>query len=349
MAACDEDALNAAVDREVRRRLDLVLRGVERYRQHTYSRDLADPPVVWREGASRLLDYGGSGVPVLFVPSLVNRHYIMDLSAERSLMRWLAEQGLARPFLVDWGYPGLLERRYTLTDYIAGRLSRALDTVAGRAGGPVPVVGYCMGGLLALALAQHRRDAVAGLGLLATPWDFHAEDAVAARRAAAFFQPFGAGLEAWGELPVDAIQSLFAQMDPLLIVRKFSRFARMNVESAAARAFVSLEDWLNDGVPLVAGVARDTLAGWYGRNDTVRGNWLIAGLPVDPGRIAVPTLALVPERDRIVPPASAVALAGAIPHARMLTPRLGHIGMMVGVGAATGVWRPLAQWLNTLE
>nr|WP_246500881.1 alpha/beta fold hydrolase [Azospirillum rugosum] len=349
IARTDADALAGAVDRAVRRQLDLALTGIERYRHHPYRRDLPDPPVIWTEGASRLLDYGalgsGSGTPVLFVPSLVNRHYILDLSERKSLMRWLAGQGL-RPFLIDWGTPGPLERRFTLTDYIAGRLERALAAAVEATGRPVPVVGYCMGGLLAAALAQRRPKEVAGLVLMATPWDFHAEDASLARRAAAFFQPFGPMIEAWGDLPVDALQALFAQLDPLLALKKFSQFARMDPDSRAALAFVALEDWLNDGVPLVAAVARDTLAGWYGRNDTAGGNWLVAGEPVEPARIKVPTLALIPERDRIVPPQSAAALARTIARAQMISPPLGHIGMVVSAGAETGVWRPLADWLT---
>ncbi len=349
IARTDADALAGAVDRAVRRQLDQALTGIERYRHHPYRRDLPDPPVLWTEGASRLLDYGAltgaAGTPVLFVPSLVNRHYILDLSERKSLMRWLAGQGL-RPFLIDWGTPGPLERRFTLTDYIAGRLERALAAAVEATGRPVPVVGYCMGGLLAAALAQRRPKEVAGLVLMATPWDFHAEDAGLARRAAAFFQPFGPMIEAWGDLPVDALQALFAQLDPLLALKKFSQFARMDPDSRAALAFVALEDWLNDGVPLVAAVARDTLAGWYGRNDTACGNWLVAGEPVEPARIKVPTLALIPERDRIVPPLSAAALARTIPRAQMISPPLGHIGMVVSAGAETGVWRPLADWLT---
>lgn len=343
---CNGEALRQAVDREMRRRIDSVLTGIERYRHHPHHRDLADPPVVWREGGTRLLDYGPpGGRPVLFVPSLVNRHYILDLSPGKSLMRWLPEQGI-RPLLIDWGTPGPLERRFTLTDYIAGRLERALDAVVEATGRPVPLVGYCMGGLLTTALALRRPRSVAGLGLLATPWDFHAEDAAVAKRAAAFFQPFGPALERWGELPTDALQALFTQLDPMLALKKFSQFARMDPASPAAAAFVALEDWLNDGVPLVASVARDALEGWYGRNDTAMGNWLVGGLPVDPARLMVPTLALIPERDRIVPPASAMALPKVIPHAEMIVPPLGHIGMVVSAGAEVGAWQPLARWLS---
>ena len=177
------DDFAAAVAGAYRDRSDAFLTGLERYRHHPYRRDVTDPAAIWREGDTRLLDYGETapgamaGRPVLFVPSLVNRGYILDLSARTSLMRWLAAQGF-RPFLVEWGRPGETERHYTLTDYVAGRLERALDAIVAEIGGPLPVVGYCMGGLFVAALAQRRPDAVSATVYMATPWDFHAERGV---------------------------------------------------------------------------------------------------------------------------------------------------------------------------
>src|SRR5690349_18265489 len=62
-----------------------LLAGIAAYRRHPYFRDLPDPPAVWSEGETRLLDYGGSGPPVLFVPSLINRAYVLDLMRNRSM------------------------------------------------------------------------------------------------------------------------------------------------------------------------------------------------------------------------------------------------------------------------
>ena len=53
---------------------------------------------------------------------------------------------------------------------------------------------------------------------------------------------------------------------------------------------------------------------------------------------------MVPAQDRIVPPASADALAQALPGAHTLLPPLGHIGMVVSNGARASVWDPLAAW-----
>lgn len=356
------DPFDRAVEAEVVRRLAAFAAGIRQYRDHPYRRALADPPAIWRDGTTRLLDYGatvragrgGPARPVLFVPSLVNRAYILDLSAKRSLLRWLARErpgGTAlRPLLIDWDAPGETERGFDLTAYIDGRLgdalkaARALDPLDR----PVPVVGYCMGGLLAMALALRRPDDVAALGLLATPWDFHTERVAAAHAAAAACRAATPVLAALGELPVNALQSLFATLDPFLVPRKFAVFAGLDPASDKAADFVALEDWLNDGVGLAAAVARECIEGWYGDNAPHRGLWRVGGMAIDPARWTKPALALIPQHDRIVPPASAQALADALPHATALSPRLGHIGMVAGAAARDTVWQPLADWLGGL-
>jgi polyhydroxyalkanoate synthase len=116
-------------------------------------------------------------------------------------------------------------------------------------------------------------------------------------------------------------------------------------DSAAARGFVALEDWLNDGVPLALDVARECLGGWYGEDLPGRGLWQVAGTTILPARIEQPSLVVVPAQDRIVPPATAAALADELPHAERMTPPLGHIGMIVARDAPNAVWAPLAHWL----
>ena len=345
-----------SLDREIRDRLERYLTAVERYRHHPYRRDLEPPPAIWAEGTTRLLDYGaasgkgdedrdGAHPIVLFVPSLVNRGYILDLAAGNSFLRWLAGQGF-RPILVDWGRPDEVERGFDLSDYIAGRLERALDKAIELAGGQIGLVGYCMGGNLALALAHRRRRDVKALGLLATPWDFHADRPELARVIAATSLPLLAIADRLGELSTDILQALFYLLAPYLAPRKFLRFAEFVPGSARERAFGALEDWLNDGVPLAANVARECLLGWYGENTPGTGAWRVAGEVIEPREIACPTLILVPSQDRIVPPASADALTRLIPGAERLQPDLGHIGMMVSGAAEAGAWRPLADWLR---
>jgi polyhydroxyalkanoate synthase subunit PhaC len=342
-------AFSAEVVAETLRQDAALIEGIAAYRRHPWFRDLADPPTVWAEGGSRLLDYGAlagdaNGAPVVFVPSLINRAYVLDLREGGSMLRWLAQQGV-RPLLLDWGWPGEAERRFTLTDYVAGRMERALASAAGLVGGPVALAGYCMGGTLTVAAAQRRPDLVSALALLAAPWDFHAGNREQAMQVAEMLPLLEPAMAISNALPVDLLQSLFALLDPWGVADKYRGFARLRQTGRRAELFVALEDWLNDGVPLAAEVTRTCLRDWYGANAPARGDWRIAGLPVDPRAVTVPAFVAVPERDRIVPPDSARPLARLIPRAVLHEPAAGHIGMAAGGRAEAALWRPLLAWL----
>jgi polyhydroxyalkanoate synthase subunit PhaC len=350
--AAEIDALGlervaAALDRALAERAERCLTGLEAYRRHPFHRRQADPPVLWREGTTRLVDYGRRGDPaILVVPSLINRHYVLDLLPERSFVGHLAAGGL-RPLVVDWDEPGPDERRFDLTDYIAGRLEAAFDAGLAEAGGPIAVLGYCMGGLLALALALRRQREIACLTLLATPWDFHAEHEARARLLRTVADWLSALHGPAESVPVDVLQGLFFLLEPFGAERKFVRFAGFDADGAAARVFVALEDWINDGVPLALPTARECLRRWYGENEPARGLWRVAGRPVRPEALRRPVLVVIPGGDRIVPPHSAEPLAAAFDNARVMRPALGHVGMMSAARAPALLWAPIAEWLRT--
>jgi polyhydroxyalkanoate synthase len=349
--AANPEALTQAVNREGLKRLHGFIDGVDSWLAHPYRRDVPEPPVLWQEGTTRLLDFGpakGAKAAALLIPSLVNRSYILDLTQERSLARQLAAQGI-RVFLVDWGAPGDQERGFDLTAYIAGRLGGALDAVRKATGQKPALVGYCMGGLLALALAQLRSQDVSGLALLATPWDFQAERAEQGLLLKSLQPHFEFIIKAMGELPLDVLQSLFASLDPDLVPRKFRTFARLDPATPKAQEFVALEDWVNDGVPLAGPVARECLFGWYGDNVTVKGEWRVAGQAIRPETLNLSCLVFVPEQDRIVPPGSALPLAHAIRNSKLVVVPAGHIGMVTGHSASHLLYNPLGKWILELS
>jgi polyhydroxyalkanoate synthase len=338
----------AAVDRAILERSQDLLDAILIYRKHPYKRETEPAPVAWRAGTTSLLDYGTrnlDGPPVLVIPSLINRFYILDLKSDRSLLRDLEARGY-RPFVIDWGRPGAEEARYHLTDYVAGRLEACLDAVRAITGKPPLVLGYCMGGLLALALAARRQRDMRALGLLATPWDFSAGSPPVAAFLPLIRPLLMLASDQGKVIGTDLLQALFHMLDPMLVIKKFLRFGELEADGAAAEDFVALEDWLNDGVPLSGPVAAEALLGWYGENQPGRLLWKVAGRTIDPGQISLPSKVIIPSRDRIVPPPSAEPLGGLLPHAETLHVPLGHVGMMASTNAKKAVWEPLGAWME---
>ena len=89
--------------------------------------------VVWTENKWKLMRFGSPRskfkTPVLLVPSLINRWYVLDLGPGRSLIEWLVARG-HDVYCIDWGTPGD-EDRYLTWDDIAGRyVGRAVRVAA---------------------------------------------------------------------------------------------------------------------------------------------------------------------------------------------------------------------------
>jgi polyhydroxyalkanoate synthase subunit PhaC len=348
-----------ALGREIGARLSAMVRGIELWQAHPYRRTLAPPPAIWRRGSSSLLDFGQApeaadpnGPPVLVVPSLINRSYILDLLAERSILRWLAGRGL-RPVLLDWGEPGPEERGLDLDGYGAERLLPALRRLQAEAGRPVAALGYCMGGTLAAGLVARKPEGVSALVTIGAPWDFSAQGGLPGGLRAMLQAEGPERTEreldelaaTFGAIPVATFQMLFALVNPMQAALKFRRFAALDQGGAAARHFVALEDWLTQGVAMPGPAAKDLLVGWQIRNKTARGEWSFLGAPVRLADLRTPTLAFCGRTDFIAPAAIAHPLAAAIPGAALRTPATGHVGMVVGSAAPAEVWRPLADFV----
>jgi polyhydroxyalkanoate synthase len=342
------DDFRSAVENQSRLRLAEFARGVRAYRRYKRAPRPNEPCVIWSEGTTRLLDYGinGKGRPIMFVPSLVNRGYILDLGKRRSLLRDLARRGF-RPLLVDWGAPGKLEAGFLPDDYIGGRLVGALQAAHDLNNKPVALAGYCMGGLLTLALAAIRPEQVSAQVLMATPWNFHAMSPDKTRMLAAMIPAIENMLQITSTLPVDVLQSMFTILNPQLTAIKFRAFAGLDKRSAKARGFVALEDWLNDGIPLAGPTAKECLDGWYVKNNPGQGVWQVCGKNIRPEEINIPSLVIVPTLDHIVPRTSSLPLAEKLPDPNCLKIKAGHIGMVAGSRAKASLYDPLAEWLES--
>jgi polyhydroxyalkanoate synthase subunit PhaC len=284
-------------------------------------------------GPARLLGPVGVGHPLVLVPSLVNPAAILDLDAESSLLRWLGEQGFAA-HLIDWGTPDPADRALDLDAHVTGRLVPLLA----RFDRPPLVLGYCLGGTLALAAAAH--VSLAGLALVATPWRFSGFGDAARQAIADLWNAAQPASDALGLVPMEVLQSGFWRLDPERTIAKYERFATLAPDSAAAHAFVRLEDWANGGAPIPYAAGRQMFDDLFDADLPGSGRWRVGGRIVDPAAIACPMVEFVSTTDRIVPAASAIGLAD---HRRL---SLGHVGMIVGSRARDALWRPLSDWLS---
>ena len=278
---------------------------------------------------------------ILCVPSLINRYSILDISPRQSLVRFLSQELGLHATVVDWGEPEEAQAEQSMAHY-AETLIRVVRHLRREYARPIVLLGYCMGGVLAVAAAQLCGD-VKGMALLATPWDYAhypTRSAIIDHRASIEQEVERAPL-----LEADKLQSLFYLSNPLRVYRRYSTFAAMQQESEM-RHFVAVEHWANDGVSLVRGVARECLVQWPCDNVLAAGDWKVENQPIKPDSIGKPAFVAIPHKDTIVPREVANSLALLLPQASVISPSSGHVGMLVGTRARAELWLPLANWLE---
>lgn len=282
---------------------------------------------------------------MFFIPSLINRYYILDLKDGRSMVDHLRHQGI-RPLVMDWGNPDGEEESFSCTEYVTQRLLPALQAAQAQGGSPLVVAGYCMGGLFALAMAQLAQSSIDGLALLATPWDFHAIGFPRVALASNHAQQLEDMLSRQAILPGDMIQTLFYATNPWLFARKFASFGKLPPDSAEAADFVAIEGWVNDTVDMPSPVARECLIDWVQNNSPMQGLWQVGGEIIRPQQLNIPVFAACPAHDTIVPPGCAEPLLPLLRHVTAIRPASGHVGMVAGANAEMELWEPFCQWLT---
>jgi polyhydroxyalkanoate synthase len=290
-----------------------ALAGLERYAAAPRSNLHNERPVAATVNGAALRDFGGQGRPVVLVPSLINPPHILDLDEEVSLARALTAS--RRVLLVDWG-----DARERADLDIGGHIERLLLPLIATVDEPPALVGYCLGGTMAMAAAQ--LTPVERVATLAAPWHFDGYDEAARRSLTAIWDSARTASGTLGALPMEVLQAAFWALDPERTVAKFAAFGALDPGSDEARRFVSLEDWANEGEPLPLPAARELFVDLFGSNRSGGGTWTIAGNTI-PEMPSCPTLHCLAANDHIVP--AATAATGQ----RVIIPS-GHVGMIVG-------------------
>ena len=289
-----------------------------------------------RSAAGLTLEQGAAAPQVVFVPSPINAPHVLDMDVDCSLMGWLGARGLPSA-LVGWGTTTPEHRGHDL-DHLAIRLLLPMLQAIGR---PVHLVGYCLGGMIAMAAACHVE--VRSLTLIATPWHFSGYPARRRDELTAMWEHHRPACEAMGLVPMEVMQHGFWTLSPDKLMEKYLKFGAMPGDSSSARRFVAVEDWANGGEPLPFALGAQLFEQLYRDDRSGSGEWAVDGMTIAPDNVLGPIMEFASASDAIVP----LACSPNIPGREVLAS--GHVGMVIGGSAPTTLWPMLRRWILSHE
>lgn len=318
--------------------------------------------VAYAENKWRLLHFRGpeaprERTPIVMVPSLINRWYVLDLMPGRSFVEYLVDEG-HDVYVIDWGTPGPEDRYVRFEDIVLRSIGRALRHATERSGAPrAHLLGYCMGGTLACIHAAVAGDPahplpnrVASLTSLAGPVRFHDEGLLSTWTRIPSFD-VDALVDSFGNVPWQLLAASFQLLKPTLTISKqlylldqAIKDGRWNEDFLAG--YLAKEKWAGDNVSLPGEVFRTWVRELYQRDGLVNGTLRLGGRSVDLGHVRCPTHAISFEHDYIVPKDAAAALAELVGAERVTHTHLagGHVSSVVSKSARTRLWPALSEW-----
>jgi polyhydroxyalkanoate synthase subunit PhaC len=278
-------------------------------------RNLATTPgkVIFQNELMQLIQYAPSTPmvlkrPLLIVPPWINKFYVLDLTPEKSFIKWCVDQGLT-VFCISWVNPDTHLAKKSFEDYIHEGPLAALDAIKEITGeDKVHAIGYCVGGTLlaiALALMAARHDErIVSATLFASQVDFtHAGD-----------------LKVFvDEEQIEAIERKMAErgyLEGKTMATVFNMlrsndliwpYVINNYLKGKAPFPFDLLYWNSDATRMPAANHSFYMRNCYLDNKLAKGQMLIDGAPMDLKSVKLPIYNLATREDHIAP-AKSVAL-----------------------------------------
>ena len=284
--------------------------------------------------------------PVLMIYAFINRHYILDLLPQVSIIRNLLEQGLDI-FSTDWGTPGAYDQDLTLGHYVNNYLDNSVDHIREHTNSDkVSLFGYCWGGNLALMYAALHPEKIKNVVTLATLGDCDLDDGLLTLWTK--YIDSDSLVETFGNVPSMMLNTAFMLRSPIDFLHKYPHFFEKPRDLESLMEFFATEMWLYDSPPVIGEIYRQFVNDCYQRNLLIKNRMIIGQSPlVDLKNISMPYLNIVATKDDLVSPNSSKALNDVIgsDDKSLIEFDSGHVGACIGSKAHKELWPKVGNWL----
>ena len=302
-----------------------------------------------KEGGS---DINAKNTPVLVVYAFINRHYILDLLPEVSVIASLLRHGLDI-FATDWGTPSVYDKNLTIGHFVSKYMDKSVDYIRKITNSDkVSLLGYCWGGELAVIYAALHPEKVRNLITIATPGDFELDDSLLAVWTKAMKENYL--LDTFGNLPGIMLNAAFILRNPIEYSHKYFHFFEQPRSLESIAEFFATETWLYDSPPIIGEIYREFIEGCYKQNLLIKNRMRIedsndnSDMLVNLKNINMSFLNIVAKKDDLVAPDSSKALNIALTESydkKLIEHNSGHVGLMIGKNAHKELWPEVGDWL----
>ena len=285
--------------------------------------------------------------PLLFVYSLINRWYVVDLMEDRSLMNFLASQGYD-VYITDWGKPTRSDKYLGLHEYVNEYMEEAVNYILKTTGqDKISLYGYCLGGTLCVIYNTMHNEKVRNLITMTTPVDFQTKGLYEKWSDKEYFDADKIA-EIYPIVPPDFLESAFAIKNASSSLWKAQTFWDILISPSMLKNYFAMEGWLADNVPIVGKVYAEVIKELYQNNKLLKGTLNLGGNNAALKNITASILNVVATRDNIVPPAASLCLNEntSSKDAHDLILNGGHIGIVAGGIAQKKLWPGVVEWLS---
>lgn len=263
--------------------------------------------VVFRNELMELIQYSPTTEtvlkrPLLIVPPWINKFYIMDLSAEKSLVRWITEQGVTL-FMMSWVNPDARHRDASFEDYMRDGIFAALDAVKAATGEErVNAAGYCVGGtLLSTALAYMAKtgdERIESATFFAAQADFTDAGDIQVFIDESQIKSVEARMEGQGYLEGAKMAMAFNMLRPNDLL--WSYVVDNYIRGKTPAAF-DLLAWNSDATRMSLTNHSFYLRNFYMENKLAKGEMELGGHLLELGKVTIPTYWIATKEDHIAP------------------------------------------------